>query len=304
VDPRRYPATNILWASPECTNHSQARGKRKEGRQPDLFGEVLPDEAAERSQATMMDVPRFLEAMILRGRPYDGFIVEFTGQLRVRYASDLRWNVTYVSTTGAELMPVRRVASMKSIGSIGERAVPRQLELSLDTGVGGRCRSLLEAELDRMRRRACGEKRRQRCGEVPGRKQLGAGVVDDLRELPPAERGQALLGGELVVAQLAAGLEVVRADEEVVIDHAAGRVVGGDDFLVPDVRWVHGDREACLLAKFATQGRHQVLTRFDAAAWCRPYARRLFRHCRVREDEPAQQYAVVLVEHDRPDGPA
>ncbi len=82
VDPRRYPATNILWASPECTNHSQARGKRKDNAQPDLFGEVLPDAAAERSRATMMDVPRFLEAMILRGRPYDGFIVENVVEVR------------------------------------------------------------------------------------------------------------------------------------------------------------------------------------------------------------------------------
>ena len=66
--------------------------------------------------------------------------------------------------------------SLPAAGSIGERAVPRQLEFNLDTGVGGRCRSLLEAELeaelDRMRRCACGEKRRQRCGEVTGRKQL------------------------------------------------------------------------------------------------------------------------------------
>lgn len=62
VDPRRYPATDILWASPECTNHSQARGKRREvDAQPDLFGEALPDEAAERSRATMWDVPRFAE---------------------------------------------------------------------------------------------------------------------------------------------------------------------------------------------------------------------------------------------------
>lgn len=62
VDPRRYPRTDILWASPECTNHSQARGKRREDdAQPDLFGEALPDEAAERSRATMWDVPRFAE---------------------------------------------------------------------------------------------------------------------------------------------------------------------------------------------------------------------------------------------------
>lgn len=76
VDPRRYPATDILWASPECTNHSQAKGKRRADRQPDLFGEVLPDEAAERSRATMWDVCRFVEAMKVRGRPYRGFVVE------------------------------------------------------------------------------------------------------------------------------------------------------------------------------------------------------------------------------------
>jgi DNA (cytosine-5)-methyltransferase 1 len=76
VDPRRYPATDILWASPECTNHSQAKGKRRADRQPDLFGDVLPDEAADRSRSTMWDVCRFVEAMTLRGKPYKGFVVE------------------------------------------------------------------------------------------------------------------------------------------------------------------------------------------------------------------------------------
>lgn len=78
VDFRRYPATDLLWASPECTNHSQARGvsRRVQDAQPDLFGEVLPDEAALRSRATMHDVPRALEVGILRGRPYAGFVVE------------------------------------------------------------------------------------------------------------------------------------------------------------------------------------------------------------------------------------
>ncbi|GAA4828355.1 DNA cytosine methyltransferase [Saccharopolyspora rosea] len=60
VDPRRYPSTDLLWASPECTNHSIAQG-RKRFAQPDLFGETLPPEAAERSRATMWDVPRFAE---------------------------------------------------------------------------------------------------------------------------------------------------------------------------------------------------------------------------------------------------
>lgn len=67
VDPRRYPRTDILWASPECTNHSQARGRRREDQQPDLFDEVLPDAAAERSRATMFDVLRFAEVHRYRG---------------------------------------------------------------------------------------------------------------------------------------------------------------------------------------------------------------------------------------------
>jgi DNA (cytosine-5)-methyltransferase 1 len=61
VDPRRYPRTDILWASPECTNHSVAKGKKRVDAQPDMFDDTLPDEAAERSRATMWDVPRFAE---------------------------------------------------------------------------------------------------------------------------------------------------------------------------------------------------------------------------------------------------
>lgn len=71
VNPRRYGRTDILWASPECTNHSIAQGRRRDGQQPDLFGETLPDEAAERSRATMWDVPRFAEV-----HRYSAIVVE------------------------------------------------------------------------------------------------------------------------------------------------------------------------------------------------------------------------------------
>ncbi len=57
VDPRRYPRTDILIASPECTHHSQARSKKHDA---DLFNPG-GDPAAERSRATMWDVPRFAE---------------------------------------------------------------------------------------------------------------------------------------------------------------------------------------------------------------------------------------------------
>ena len=71
IDPRLFPTTDLLWASPECTNHSVAKGRKREDAQPDLFEETLPSEAAERSRATMWDVPRFTEA-----HRYQAIIVE------------------------------------------------------------------------------------------------------------------------------------------------------------------------------------------------------------------------------------
>lgn len=61
IDPRYFPTTDLLWASPECTNHSRAKGTKRGTLQGELWGETLPDEAAERSRATMWDVVRFTE---------------------------------------------------------------------------------------------------------------------------------------------------------------------------------------------------------------------------------------------------
>jgi DNA (cytosine-5)-methyltransferase 1 len=69
VDPRRYPATDILLASPECTNHSQARGVSRKRQDPTLWD--APDPSAERSRATMWDVCRFAEQI-----PYAAIVVE------------------------------------------------------------------------------------------------------------------------------------------------------------------------------------------------------------------------------------
>jgi DNA (cytosine-5)-methyltransferase 1 len=69
ADPRRYPRTNILLASPECTNHSQARGVSRKAQDPTLWD--APDPSAERSRATMWDVVRFAEQML-----YEVIVVE------------------------------------------------------------------------------------------------------------------------------------------------------------------------------------------------------------------------------------
>lgn len=66
VNPGYFPRTDILWASPECTNHSVAKGvKRQRAEDAMLFDldgtRPLSDDAANRSRATMWDVPRFAE---------------------------------------------------------------------------------------------------------------------------------------------------------------------------------------------------------------------------------------------------
>ena len=61
-DPRRYKSTHILITSPECTNHSLAKGRKRKYQQTNtIFGDLTIDPAAERSRATMWDVPRFAE---------------------------------------------------------------------------------------------------------------------------------------------------------------------------------------------------------------------------------------------------
>lgn len=74
----RYPHSDILLASPECTNHSLAKGGRRRKPQPASLWEDGPagDEEQERSRATMWDVCRFAESKLAKGKPYKFIIVE------------------------------------------------------------------------------------------------------------------------------------------------------------------------------------------------------------------------------------
>ena len=73
MDPRRVPAADILITSPECKAHSYARGRPKDD--PSLF-DPNGDKGAERSRATMWEVPRFAEA-----RRYKAIVVENVPQV-------------------------------------------------------------------------------------------------------------------------------------------------------------------------------------------------------------------------------
>lgn len=83
VDPRRYPRTDILIASPECTTHSMARGRRPERT---LFDDSPAGiEELERSRVTMWDVVRFAEH-----HRYDICVVENVVEIR-RWAPFEAW---------------------------------------------------------------------------------------------------------------------------------------------------------------------------------------------------------------------
>jgi len=84
TDPSRYPRTDLLWASPSCTHHSRAQGKRRTTGPAEFaphrgrveWGEVRQSEP-DRSRATMFDVIRFAEH-----HRYDGIIVENVPEVR------------------------------------------------------------------------------------------------------------------------------------------------------------------------------------------------------------------------------
>ena len=61
TDPRSIRSTVGLWGSPECTNHSVAKGRKRITNQGALFGDKPQDEAATRSRATMWDIPAYAE---------------------------------------------------------------------------------------------------------------------------------------------------------------------------------------------------------------------------------------------------
>lgn len=77
LDVAGHPYAEVFWASPECTNWSQAKGAPVDfDKQPGLFGDPDITEDVQRSRALMQDVIRYLEGMDLRQRPVLAGVVE------------------------------------------------------------------------------------------------------------------------------------------------------------------------------------------------------------------------------------
>lgn len=74
----KWPTTDIFWASPECPQWSNARGKKRDfdnTLQGDLFGPPV-DEEVERSRALMEEVPMYLRGVQERGGLVKAGVVE------------------------------------------------------------------------------------------------------------------------------------------------------------------------------------------------------------------------------------
>jgi len=95
-DPRRYPSTDILITSPECTTHSPAGGNNHKAlkKQMGMFESGAIDPATERSRATMWDVCRFAEY-----HKYNAIIVENVVEAKTRWALFDVW-LTAMHTLG------------------------------------------------------------------------------------------------------------------------------------------------------------------------------------------------------------
>lgn len=85
-DPRYFPRTRLLWASPECTKWSQASGKKRPAIEEGLFADPNADDAATRSRLLMFDVLRFAEY-----HRYDMMIIENVVDIAVSAKYTLAW---------------------------------------------------------------------------------------------------------------------------------------------------------------------------------------------------------------------
>lgn len=87
-DPRKYPSTNLLITSPECTTHTPAGGNTHKAlkEQMDMFDKGVIDPATERSRSTMRDVPRFAEY-----HNYEAIIMENVVEAKTRWPVFDHW---------------------------------------------------------------------------------------------------------------------------------------------------------------------------------------------------------------------
>ena len=178
-----------MWASPSCTKHSVAQGKRKQDAQPDLFGQTLPDEAAERSRATMWDVVRFAEY-----HHYDAVVTEnvvevyfwppFQAWMEAMRSIGYHGQIVYLNSMHAQLFGCGAPQSRDRIYIVFTRigaAIPKVLRVVSPAAVCPECGPVRAVQAwKNLKRQPVGKYRTQyvyRCPRVECRNQIVEPVV-------------------------------------------------------------------------------------------------------------------------------
>jgi DNA (cytosine-5)-methyltransferase 1 len=114
TDPRRYPSTTMLIASPECTSHSLAKGRQRKGQgQLSLWEAKAPDPSEERSRCTMWDPLRFAEyhqypIVILENVVDAHYWRLWESWLHAWRALDYAWEIVYLNSMFVHPTPQSR----------------------------------------------------------------------------------------------------------------------------------------------------------------------------------------------------
>jgi len=122
ADITKFPAADIFWTSPMCPDWTDAKGRKRDfdkTNQAPLFGPDGPDEATRRSRALMEEVPRYLDAMALRGKPVLAGVVENVVQCRLWDEWD-RW-IREIRQTGPGYET--RVIALNSMHAAGRNTL-------------------------------------------------------------------------------------------------------------------------------------------------------------------------------------
>ncbi|WP_461411734.1 DNA cytosine methyltransferase [Gemmatimonas sp.] len=112
-EPRAFYATDILVASPECTNHSLAKGVKRKISQIDAFTDATAKADEIRSRATMWDVPRFAEVHRYRAIIVENVVdarhwVMFDAWLMAMHALGYQHRCVYLNSMFAHPTPQSR----------------------------------------------------------------------------------------------------------------------------------------------------------------------------------------------------
>jgi DNA (cytosine-5)-methyltransferase 1 len=112
-EPRAFYSTDILVASPECTNHSLAKGVKRKVSQIDAFTDATAKADEIRSRATMWDVPRFAEVHRYRAIIVENVVdarhwVMFEAWLMAMHALGYQHRCVYLNSMFAHPTPQSR----------------------------------------------------------------------------------------------------------------------------------------------------------------------------------------------------